>query len=59
MSFYEDVLVPLTLTFWAIGSWLTHVFVSFEAGKYILLVLGVILPPVGMVHGTGVWFGAW
>ncbi len=28
-------------------------------GYGMLLFLGLICPPVGIIHGFGIWFGAW
>jgi predicted membrane channel-forming protein YqfA (hemolysin III family) len=44
---------------WMIASWLTHVFYCLMTAKYVLLVAGAFVFPVGMIHGTGLWFGAW
>lgn len=38
-------------------AWLTHVIVSIQTGKWVLLITGAIVFPVGCVHGTGVWLG--
>ena len=40
-----------------IVAWLTHIFYSIMVEKYLLLIAGAILPPIGMIHGVGVWFG--
>ena len=41
----------------ALGSWLTHVLVCLSAGKWVLLVVGALVVPIAIVHGTGYWFG--
>lgn len=43
---------------WIVLAWFTHVIVSIQQAKWILLVVGAVFFPVGCVHGTGVWFGA-
>lgn len=54
----------------SLAAWFTHIIVAISAltaspaasvsvGYGALLVLGVIFPPLGAVHGIGVWFGAW
>ena len=57
-----------TLIFTLIAAWATHVSVAIGAliggsavslGYGILLAVGVFFPPVGVIHGVGVWFGAW
>ncbi len=40
-----------------IGTWLTHIIVCLLQGKYMLLIAGAIIAPVGMIHGCGIWFG--
>lgn len=52
----------------SLAAWITHVAVAVQylvgeaavaTGYTILLALGVFVPPVGVVHGIGIWFGAW
>lgn len=43
----------------AIAAEVTHIVVCLKTGAYLLLIAGAILPPVGIWHGVGVWFGAW
>jgi len=47
------------LIIWAIASWFTHVIVCIKSASWGFLIAGAIFAPIGMVHGTGVWFGAW
>jgi hypothetical protein len=51
-----------------VAAWITHVVVtisvlvsgtSVSIAYGILLAVGVFMPPVGVIHGIGVWFGAW
>lgn len=50
-----------------VAAYVTHVIVAVSAlaggtavaGYAVLLVLGLLVPPIGAVHGVGVWFGAW
>lgn len=51
-----------------IVAWLTHIYVAIQAlvsdaavsvGYGILLAVGAFMPPVGVVHGVGIWFGWW
>lgn len=51
-------LLSLGLVAWVVAAWFTHVIVSINSAKWILLLVGAIFFPVGCVHGTGVWFGA-
>lgn len=51
------IYLALAVTFFA--AWLTHVIVTIQASQWLFLVAGAIFAPVGIVHGIGVWFGAW
>ncbi|HHZ96780.1 MAG TPA: hypothetical protein EYN67_14805 [Flavobacteriales bacterium] len=43
-----------------IAAWLTHIFHCLFAAKYLLLIAGAFIAPVGIIHGIGIWFGfAW
>ena len=44
---------------WATASWLTHIIFCIKAKLWGLLIAGAFVFPVGMIHGTGVWFGVW
>jgi hypothetical protein len=43
----------------ALAAQLTHIIICIKAGTYLLLIAGCILPPVGVIHGIGHWFGQW
>jgi len=38
-------------------AWGTHIAYSIMVEKYLLLIAGAILPPIGMIHGVGIWLG--
>lgn len=42
-----------------LGGWLTHVIVCIAAGKWGFLIAGALFFPIGIIHGLGVWIGAW
>ena len=42
---------------WVAAAWFTHVVVSIQTAKWVLLLVGAVFFPVGCVHGTGIWFG--
>ena len=43
-----------------VAAWLTHIFSCLFAAKYLLLIAGAFVFPVGIIHGVGIWFGvAW
>lgn len=52
-------LAGVTLWIWAVMAWVTHVIVCIKAASWLLLLVGALVVPVGVIHGTGVWFGAW
>jgi len=42
------------------AAWFTHVIHCLIVGKYLLLIAGAFVFPVGIIHGFGLWFGvAW
>lgn len=43
----------------SIAAWITHVVVCLKTGAGFFLIAGAIVAPVGVIHGIGVWFGAW
>ncbi len=43
---------------WFFASWVTHVVVCLGAAKWGFLIAGAIFFPVAIIHGTGIWFGA-
>jgi hypothetical protein len=45
-------LVPL-------AAWLTHVITCFSDERWGFLIAGALFFPVAIVHGFGIWFGAW
>lgn len=40
-------------------AWLTHVVVCLAAGKWGFLIAGALIFPIAIIHGYGVWIGAW
>lgn len=43
----------------SISAWMTHVITCIESEQWGFLIAGAIAAPVGIVHGVGIWFGAW
>ncbi len=43
----------------AIAALGTHIVICIQSGAWGILIAGAILPPVGIVHGIGHWFGCW
>ncbi len=42
---------------WAIAAWITHVVTCLTVGSWGFLVAGALVAPIGVIHGTGIWFG--
>ncbi len=53
------LLVWIGLVVWVVASWITHVVVCLKTASWGFLIAGAIMAPIGVIHGTGVWFGAW
>jgi putative Ca2+/H+ antiporter (TMEM165/GDT1 family) len=53
---WASFLILLIVTLAA--AWVTHVVVSIKATAWVLLVIGAIFFPIGVIHGIGYWFGA-
>lgn len=53
------VLFWLAIVSVSFAAWLTHVIVCISAKLWLFLIVGAIMAPIGIVHGIGVWFGAW
>lgn len=57
---YEDrfisVIIFLLVSI-SIIAWVTHVIASISGGLWALLLAGILVPPIGIIHGIGVWFG--
>ena len=41
------------------AGWVTHVIICIQNEQWILLIVGALAFPVGVVHGIGQWFGIW
>jgi hypothetical protein len=57
-----DLRTLLTLTaggLFAYSAWLTSIVFCAANGHDTLLIAASMFPPVGVVHGVGVWFGGW
>lgn len=52
-----DDTVPLLIIFAALVAWITHILVCLLQAKYLLLIAGAFVFPVGIIHGIGIWFG--
>lgn len=52
-----QVALGLLLGLGSIAGWITHVIVCIQTSQWILLVIGALFFPVGIIHGIGTWFG--
>ena len=53
-------IVKISFILTMVAAWLTHIFHCLIAGKYLLLIAGAFIAPVGVIHGIGLFFGiAW
>lgn len=41
----------------SIAAYVTHVVVSIQAEQWFLLFFGMLVFPIGIIHGIGSWFG--
>ena len=50
--------VPALAAFFiSIAAMVTHIIVCIQASTWGLLIAGALLPPIGVIHGIGLWFG--
>lgn len=45
--------VPFAYLF---SAWLTHIITCFNEGQWGFLIAGALFFPIGIIHGTWVWF---
>jgi len=39
------------------SAWFTHIIHCLLHAKYLLLLAGGLMFPIGIIHGIGIWFG--
>lgn len=57
-DFFAGIL-GFTFVILSSAAWLTHLFVCFSDDRWGFLIAGAIMFPIAIVHGIGIWFGAW
>jgi len=57
-AFLSTFLVWVGIWLACVAAWITHVVVTIKTSAWVLLAIGAIIFPVGVIHGVGVWFGA-
>ena len=55
----QTLLMALAGVLFMYAAWLTSIVFSAANGHGPLLIAASMFPPVGVVHGIGVWFGGW
>lgn len=50
-------IATIVLILAAIPAWITHVIVTIQTEQWVLLVIGALVAPVGIIHGFGIWLG--
>lgn len=49
--------ITIAMIIVSIGAWATHIVHCLIHAKYLLLIAGAFMFPVGIIHGAGLWFG--
>lgn len=52
-------LLGIVIGLGSIAAWLTHIITCLADDKWGFLIAGAIMFPIGIIHGIGIWFGAW
>lgn len=52
------IFAAIVLFLTSAAAWVTHVVACISLKAWILLAFGCIVAPVGVIHGIGIWFGA-
>jgi len=58
----RDDILPISIIAFVMSmfaSWSTAIIVSLKRGDWLLGIVDLIIPPIGVVHGYGIWFGVW
>lgn len=59
MNDFISGLIGIFLIGTPFAAWLTHVVICLKMAKWGFLIAGALFFPIGIVHGFGIWFGAW
>ena len=59
MKYMSQPLICQGVIFIIFAPLISHIVYCFKAGSYVLLLAGVLVPPVGWFHGLGLAFGWW
>lgn len=58
MNEFLGGLIGISLVCVMFAAWLTHVIVCLTLSAWGFLIAGAIMFPIAIVHGVGIWFGA-
>jgi len=56
-GFWKMKIFGFSVAFMFIAAWITHIITCLVQAKYLLLIAGALIAPVGVIHGIGIWFG--
>lgn len=51
-------MLGIIIVLFAFAAWLNHVITCIKVASWGFLIAGAVFFPVGIVHGVGLWFGA-
>ncbi|MDX1486599.1 MAG: hypothetical protein R3268_00255 [Acidiferrobacterales bacterium] len=57
ISQITGILIYLTIIVLTLGAWIQHFVTTVTEELWVLLVVGAIFPPVGVMHGWLIWAG--
>lgn len=52
-------LIALAAVLTPVAAWITHVIYCIKTASYVFLLAGGLIFPIGVIHGVGLWIGAW
>lgn len=53
----SEIAIMIFIAFFA--AWITHIITCFSDDRWGFLIAGALFFPVAIIHGVGIWFGAW
>lgn len=59
MNYTGKLITLLGIIFITLAPIINHIVYCFKDESYVLLLAGVLVPPVGWFHGIGLFFGWW
>ncbi len=51
------ILLGIAVAIIPIAAYITHIVYSISHAIWFILVVGILVPPVGIIHGIMIWFG--